>query len=85
MLAQFYEYDTLECMTTTMHNSDQHDTILVPVMTFQEMPQVTAAHRNQLMAEFDQIEAEMKAGAFEVYSREWLRSRFLKAFGCTAA
>ena len=72
-------------MNTTMSASNQRETVLVPVVTLEEMPQVTAAHRDQLTAEFDQIEAEMIAGDFIAYSPEWLRSEFLRAFGSSAA
>ena len=67
-------------MTTATRNLNQRETVLVPVMMLEEMPQVTAAHRDQLMAEFDQIEAEMKAGDFIAYSPEWLRGEFMRAF-----
>ena len=67
-------------MITIMQNSNSRETVLVPVVTFEEMPQVTHAERDRLRAEFDGIEADMKAGDFILYSREWLRSEFLKAF-----
>ena len=85
MVAQFEGCDTLECMTTTLPIFNQGETVLVPVVTLEEMPRLTSDERNDLIAELDQIETDMKAGAFEVYSREWLRNRFLDAFGRTAA
>ena len=68
-----------------IQNSTKREMVLVPVVTLEEIPQLTGDERTNLIAELDQIEADMKAGAFEVYSREWLRSRFLKAFERTAA
>ena len=67
-------------MTTTTQVLDQSNTILVPMVTLQEMPQVTDAHRETLRAEFDQIVADMKAGDFVAYSPEWLRGELVKAF-----
>ena len=67
-------------MTTTLQIANQRATILVPVVTLEEMPQLTNAERDRLRAEFDQIEAEMKAGNFILYSPEWLRGLFKEAF-----
>ena len=49
------------------------------------MPRLPSDERHELIADLDQVETDMKAGAFEVSSREWLRNRFLDAFGRTAA
>ena len=67
-------------MTTTTQVLDQTNTILVPMVTLQEMPQVTDAQRETLRAEFDQIVADMKAGDFIAYSPDWLRGELVKAF-----
>ena len=67
-------------MTTIAHKLTQQDTVLVPVVTLQEMPHITSAERENLAAEFDQIEADMKAGDFIAYSPEWLRGELAKAF-----
>ena len=67
-------------MTTIGHKLTQQDTVLVPVVTLQEMPHITTAERENLAAEFDQIEADMKAGDFIAYSPEWLRGELAKAF-----
>ena len=44
------------------------------------MPHITNVERENLAAEFDQIEADMKAGDFIAYSPEWLRGELAKAF-----
>ena len=67
-------------MTIATQPLAQSNTILVPMVTLQEMPQVTDAHRDMLRAEFDQIVADMKAGDFIAYSPQWLRGEFLEAF-----
>ena len=67
-------------MTTPTQPLAQSNTILVPMVTLQEMPQVTDAHRERLRAEFDQIVADMKGGDFIAYSPDWLRGELAKAF-----
>ena len=70
-------------MTTTTQDLgqlNQNNTVLVPAVTLQELPHVTDAQRETLRAEFDRIEAEMKAGDFIAYSPEWLRGKLAKAF-----
>ena len=71
-------YTVFMVITTSKFNPN--DTVLVPVVTLQEMPHITSAERENLAAEFDQIEADMKAGDFIAYSPEWLRGELAKAF-----
>ncbi len=67
-------------MTSTTHILNGRDTVFVPVVSLEEMPQLTTGERKHLFAELEQTEAAKKAGAFETYSPEWLRQRFLKVF-----
>jgi len=63
---------------------NKRDTVVVPVISLEEMPQLTDDERKRLISELKQTETAMKAGAFEVYSPQWLRQRFLKVFGQAA-
>jgi hypothetical protein len=58
----------------------RRDRIVVPAVSLEEVPRLTDAERTQLISELEQTEKAMKAGAFQLYSPEWLRQRFLKIF-----
>ena len=67
-------------MTTTTYILNGRDTVVVPVVSLEEMPQLTTGERKHLIAELEDTEAAMKFVAFESYSPEWLRQRFLNVF-----
>jgi hypothetical protein len=52
------------------------DTVVVPVITLEEVPRLDRAEREALLADLARAEAEMAAGKFVTYSRDWLRARF---------
>jgi hypothetical protein len=58
----------------------RRDRVVVPVVSLEEVPRLTDAERTQLISELKETEKAMKAGAFQLYSPEWLRQRFLKIF-----
>ena len=67
-------------MKATTESSNERDTIIVPMVSLEEMPGLTADEHAAVIAELEQIEAEMEAGAFQTYSPEWLRQRFLEIY-----
>jgi hypothetical protein len=50
------------------------------MVSLEEMPHLTADEHAAVIAELQQIDAEMEAGAFQTYSPEWLRQRFLDIY-----
>ncbi len=63
---------------------DRRDAVVVPVVSLEELPRLTAEEHTSLIAELEDAEAEMKAGHYTTYSPEWLRERFLEIFNCAA-
>lgn len=55
---------------------DDNDTVIIPVVTLEEMPRLSETERSSLVASLEKSEADMKAGKYATYSPEWLRHRF---------
>jgi hypothetical protein len=79
-IANFALLATIILMASKTHAFDKRGKIVVPVVSLEEVPQLTDAERTQLVSELEQTEKAMEAGAFQSYSPEWLRQRFLKIF-----
>jgi len=56
------------------------DTVIVPIVSLERLPRMTLAQGAALLSELEVIEAGMTAGAYETYSPEWLKQRFLRAY-----
>jgi hypothetical protein len=55
---------------------DEDETVVIPIVTLEEMPRLSEAERSSLAASLEKSEADMKAGKYATYSPEWLRHRF---------
>ena len=67
-------------MNTVAESTEDRDTVIVPIVSLERMPRMTAAQRTTFLAELELIEAAMKSGASETYSPEWLQQRFLNIY-----
>ena len=67
-------------MNTVTESAEDRDTVIVPIVSLERMPRMTAKQRTAFLAELEEIEAAMKSGAYETYSPEWLEQRFLKIY-----
>ena len=67
-------------MNTVAEFTEDRDTVIVPIVSLELMPRMTATQRTTFLAELELIEAAMKSGASETYSPEWLQQRFLNIY-----
>jgi len=74
-----HRYDTIYSMKTATE-SNGREAVVVPMVSLEEMPHVTPDERTAIVAELEQIEAEMDSGSFQTYSPEWLHQRFLEIY-----
>ena len=58
----------------------KRDTIVVPVVSLEEVPRLTPQEREELVASLKETEADMQAGNYDTYSPEWLKDLFQKAY-----
>jgi len=63
-------------MNAVATKTTERDTVLVPVISLEEVSRLTNAERATLIAELDRAETDMVAGDFEVYSPAWLDKKF---------
>ena len=67
-------------MRTVIRSAEGRNTVVVPIVSLEELPHRTAEERATLIAELEEAEADMKADHFTPYSPTWLRERFLEIF-----
>jgi hypothetical protein len=71
-------------MTTKAKSSSsqpaRRETVIVPVLSLEEMPRLSDKERECLIAELKEAEESMKAGEYVTYSPEWLRQRFREVY-----
>ena len=63
-----------------MENSQkplERDTVIVPVVTLEEVPVPTEEERAELVASLKQAEADVAAGRTKPFDRETFKKRFL--------
>ena len=60
---------------TTVH--EQRDTMVVPVVSVEEVPVPTERERSDLIASLRQAEAEVAAGTAKPFNRATFKERFL--------
>ncbi|MBI5469881.1 hypothetical protein HY968_00970 [Candidatus Kaiserbacteria bacterium] len=62
------------------NSASRDETVIVPVISLEEMPRLTSAQRKTLIADLKRSEAAMKSGKYVTYSPEWLKQRFREVY-----
>jgi hypothetical protein len=67
-------------MKTVFESNVGLDTAIVPIVSLERMSPMTLDQRDAVLSELEEIEVAMTGGAYETYSPELLKQRFLKVY-----
>jgi hypothetical protein len=64
----------------TASNEAAQETVIVPVVSLEEMPRLSDRERETLLEELKIAEKSMEEGEYVTYSPEWLEQRFREIY-----